>query len=501
MSSPEVNGPQLAEPALAESGVEGLDDILRGGLVRNRLYLIGGDPGAGKTTIALQFLMQGVRHGERCMFVALSETEEELQATAVSHGWSLEGIDILCISATETSLTLDSRYTMYHPSEVELAETTKAVLAHAERVKPSRLVFDSLSELRLLAENPLRYRRQVLAMKQFFAHQQCTVLFLTDRTGDSSDLELQSIAHGVIAVERRSSDYGSMRRRLQIIKQRGRAFCGGYHDLVIHQGGVQVFPRLVAAQHRNSFPQELVPSGLDSLDALLGGGLGRGTSTLMLGAAGTGKSTLAGQYAVAAAERGEHATLFLFDESLSTFITRSSALGMDVQQLMDEGRIEIRRVDPAELTPGEFAYIVRRAVENDDSRLVVIDSLNGYLNAMPQERFLILHLHELLAYLGQQGVTTLMLMAQHGLIGSTIQVPVDASYLADTVLLLRYFETRGEVRQAISVIKKRAGRHERTIRELQFGERLTIGEPLRDFHGVLNGTPDFVGDHGKHMER
>ncbi|WP_164103876.1 ATPase domain-containing protein [Candidatus Laterigemmans baculatus] len=481
------------DPELAETGVAGLDDILRGGLVRNRLYLIGGDPGAGKTTIALQFLIQGARLGQRCLFVALSETEEELHATAASHGWSLEGIDILSISPTEANLTLDSRYTMYHPSEVELAETTKSVLAEAERIKPDRLVFDSLSELRLLAENPLRYRRQVLAMKQFFAHQQCTVLFITDRTGEKADLELQSIAHGVIAVERQSSDYGVMRRRLQIVKQRGRAFRGGYHDLTIHRGGVQVFPRLVAAEHRTAVPRDHVLSGLQSLDALLGGGISRGTSTLMLGAAGTGKSTLASQYAVAAAERGERSTLFLFDESLSTFFERSAALGLDVERYGDEGWIQFRQVDPAELTPGEFAHIVRLAVEKDDSRFIVIDSLNGYLNAMPQERFLTLHLHELLAYLGQKGVTTLMLMAQHGLFGATMKVPVDASYLADTVLLLRYFEALGEVRQAISVIKKRTGRHERTIRELRFGERLTIGEPLREFHGVLNGTPDFVG--------
>ena len=446
----EVNAINLP---VAETGVAGLDVILRGGLLANRLYLIGGDPGSGKTTIALQFLRAGVKRGERCMFVALSETEDELRATAASHGWSLDGISIFSISPTEESLTSDSRYTMYHPSEVELFETTKAVLAEAERVKPSRLVFDSLSELRLLAENPLRYRRQVLALKQFFARQQCTVVFITDRTGENSDMELQSIAHGVIAVERHSSEYGAMRRRLQIVKQRGREFQGGYHDLVIRRGGVEVFPRLVASERPNTFPRGLISSGLQSLDDLLGGGLEKGTSTLLLGASGTGKSAVATQYAMAAAGRGEHSTLFLFDENLRTFVERSTGLGMDVRPVLESGRMIVRQVDPAELTPGEFAQIVRKAVEQEQTRLVVIDSLNGYLNAMPTERFLTLHLHELLSYLGQQGVTTLLLMAQHGIVGHPMQTPVDASYLADTVLLLRYFEAMGEVRQAISVIK------------------------------------------------
>lgn len=493
--------PEANDPRLAETGVIGLDEILCGGLVSNRLYLIGGDPGSGKTTIALQFLLSGVRRGERCMFVALSETEEELHATAASHGWSLDHIEILSISPTEATLALDSRYTMYHPSEVELAETTKAVLAESERVKPDRLVFDSLSELRLLAENPLRYRRQVLAMKQFFARQNCTVLFITDRTSDNSDMELQSIAHGVIAVERRSSEYGAMRRRLQIVKQRGRAFIGGYHDLVIQRGGIQVFPRLVASEHRRAGVRETVSSGLEALDALLGGGMTRGTSTLMLGAAGTGKSAIATQYALTAARRGEPASLFLFDESIATCLERSSGLGMELEPHLQSGLIRMRQVDPAELTPGEFAHIVKRTVEEDRTRMIVIDSLNGYLNAMPNERFLTLHLHELLAYLGQQGVTTLMLMAQHGLVGSTMQVPVDASYLADTVLLLRYFEARGEVRQAISVIKKRSGRHERAIRELQFGNGLAIGEPLREFQGVLSGTPEYVGGLASPLEQ
>lgn len=479
---------------LAQTGVQGLDEILNGGLLRSRLYLIGGDPGSGKTTIALQFLLTGIQQGERCMFVALSETRGELEATAESHGWSLDGIHILSISPTEENLRSDARYTMFHPSEVELSETTRAVLAESERIKPTRLVFDSLSELRLLAENPLRYRRQVLALKQFFARQQCTVVFITDQTDGNSDMELQSIAHGVIAVERHSSDYGSMRRRLQIVKQRGRDFQGGYHDLVIQKGGVVVFPRLIAADHRNGHLKTLVPSGIESLDDLLRGGLVKGTSTLVLGASGTGKSALATQYAVAAASRGVRSSLFLFDENIGTFLARAHGLGMEIEPLIDSGQIAIRRVDPAELTPGQFAHIVRTAVDEDETRLLMIDSLNGYMNAMPTDRYLTLHLHELLTYLGQKGVTTLLLMAQHGLVGNVMNAAVDASYLADTVLLLRYFEAMGEVRRAISVIKKRTGSHEKTIRELNFSDHgISVGEPLREFQGVLSGTPQFVG--------
>jgi circadian clock protein KaiC len=481
------------QQAIADTGVPGLDEILGGGLLQNRLYLLEGDPGAGKTTLALQFLLAGIRRGESCMFVALSETEDELRATAASHGWSMDGIEILCISPTDSSLKSDSRYTMYHPSEVELTETTRAVLAEAERINPARLVFDSLAELRLLAENQLRYRRQVLALKQFFARQQTTVIFIIDRTGDNAEMELQSIAHGVIALERTTSEYGAMRRRLQVIKQRGRNFQGGYHDLQIVRGGVRIFPRLVAPEHGKSYPRGAMASGVAALDVLLGGGLTNGTSTLVLGASGTGKSALASRYAVAAAQRGENAAMYLFDESLPTFLQRSEGLGMDIRPLVDAGRIKPGQVDPAALSPGEFAHTVRRSLEENDVRLVVIDSLNGYLNAMPDERFLTLHLHELLNYLGNKGVTTLLLMAQHGLLGDNLHGPVDASYLADTVLLLRYFEARGEVRRAISVIKKRTGRHERTIRELSFDGGVNVGEPLREFQGVLGGAPQFTG--------
>ena len=488
-------------PPLAETGIEGLDEILGGGLLEHRLYLLGGDPGTGKTTMALQFLMAGVRRGERCMFVALSESEDELRATIASHGWSMEGINVLSITATESSLMPDSRYTMYHPSEVELAETTKAVLAEAERVQPSRLVFDSLAELRLLAENQLRYRRQVLALKQFFARQRCTVLFISDRTGDNAEMELQSVAHGVISLERISSAYGPTRRRIQIIKQRGREFQEGYHDLKIRRGGVDIFPRLVAAEHGNGYQHAPVTSGLDSLDALLDGGLAKGTSTLILGASGTGKSALASRYAVAAAERGEHPAVYLFDESAATLLERSGNLRLPIRPLIESGQMTVRQVNPAALSPGEFAHIVKRAVEEDRAQLVVIDSLNGYLHSMPDERFLTLHLHELLTYLSNKGVTTLLLMAQHGLVGQPLQGPVDTSYLADTVLLLRYFEAMGEVRRAISVIKKRTGRHERTIRELHFDNSVSVGEPLREFQGVLTGLPQFVGSELRRSEK
>ena len=482
---------QAVALAPVPTGIEGLDDILHGGLYPHRMYLIEGDPGAGKTTLALQFILAGVRRGETCLYVTLSESEPELRAAARSHGWDLSGIDILELAASEEHLRPDTAYTMYHPSEVELAETTKAVLAAAAKLKPSRLVFDSLSELRLLAETPLRYRRQILALKHEFSRQDCTVLLVDDRSGSERDMHLHSLASGVIRLDRETPQYGTMRRRMQVSKMRAQPFREGYHDYVIRRGGIKIFPRLVAAEHEGSFLRESMSSGLAPLDAILGGGLPRSTSTLILGAAGTGKTSLATQFAWTAAQRGEHSAFFLFDESPETFSVRSIGLGMDPHPLIQSGRMVLRRVDPAELTPGEFADLVRRTVEEEDCRLVVIDSLNGYLNAMPSEKFLTLHLHELLSYLGNRGVLTLLLLTHHGLVGGN-SVPVDASYLADTVVMLRYFETLGEVRQAISVIKKRTGNHERTIREMRFDSGIRIGEPVRDVHGVLTGATQLV---------
>jgi circadian clock protein KaiC len=482
------------EAGLVSSGVDGLDDVLRGGLPRDRLYLLEGDPGAGKTTMALQFLIAGAQRGESCLFIALSETEEELRASAASHGWSLDGIDIMEITASEDALQPDARTTMFHPSEVELGETMRSVLRQAEKIRPARMVFDSLSELRLLAEHPLRYRRQILALKRYFCRQHCTVLLVDDRSADQRDMHLYSLAHGVICLDSQTAEYGTIRRRLNVAKLRGRAFREGFHDFRLLKGGIEVYPRLVAAESRSRAPRQKVASGLVALDAMLGGGLSQGSSGLIMGAAGTGKSSLATQFAHAAAERGEHVSAYLFDESVATFHERSASLNLDVDSLIQSRRLSIRQIDAAELSPGEFAHVVRRDVEDNGAKLVLIDSLNGYLNAMPTERFLTLHLHELLAYLGQRGVTALLLMAQHGLVGELMQSPIDASYLADAVILLRYFEAFGEVRKAISVIKKRTGPHERTVRELVIDGGIAVGEPLREFHGVLSGVRQFVGE-------
>ena len=472
------------------TGITGLDDVLHGGLVPDRLYLVDGDPGSGKTTLAIQFLLQGIKSGEKCLYITLSETKEELAAGAASHGWSIEGIEIIELISEEGQHADQSQVTMYHPSEVELSETTRKVLEAVNRFNPSRVVFDSLSEMRLLAQNSLRYRRQILALKQFFVGRRCTVLLLDDGTSEGHDLQLQSIAHGVIALEQRAPVYGMERRRLCIQKLRGSAFRGGFHDFTIKTGGLEVYPRLVAAEHSDPFIRAQIKSGITALDTLLGGGPDRGTSTLLIGPAGSGKSTIAVQYAVAAAARGDHAAIFAFDESIATLEARTTALGITLNRGLGAGQIRIKQVDPAELSPGEFTHLVRQAVECDGAKVIVIDSLNGYLNAMPQEQFLAAQLHELLGYLGRQGVTTLLVVAQHGLMGSGMQTPVDTSYLADSVVLLRYFEYAGEVRKAVSVVKKRSGSHEGTIRELYFDENgIHVGEPLRRFRGILTGTP------------
>jgi circadian clock protein KaiC len=482
-------GPVIQE-SLIKVGVPGLDDVLGGGLMSNRLYLVEGTPGAGKTTIALQFLIEGAKCGESVLYVTLSETAHELRGVANSHGWDLSGIEVREMLPSEAALEPDEQYTMFHPSEVELSETTLRILSDVDVIKPSRVVFDSLSELRLLAGSSLRYRRQILALKQFFSGRQCTVLLLDDMTAMKHDLQVQSIAHAVLRLEQISSDYGAARRRLVVSKYRGQQFRGGYHDYRIERGGLRVFPRLVAAEHSAALTQVRIPSGIESLDALLGGGIERGTSTLFVGAPGTGKSTVAVQFALAAAQRGECAALFIFDESIHTLRTRCESMGMNLGMHIDAGRIKVRQVDPAELSPGEFVHLIRLSVVESGAAVVVIDSLNGYLNAMPDERFLIAQLHELLSYLGQAGVATLLVGAQHGLIGMQMQTPVDASYLADAVVLLRYFELDGEVRQAISVLKKRGGAHERTIRDFSMtATGLKVGEPLRHFRGILTGIP------------
>jgi len=478
----------------ASTGVPGLDDILGGGFTPHRLYLIEGMPGSGKTTLAFQFLLEGVRQGERVLYVTLSETEEEIRAVAASHGWSLEGITVRELVPTENSLEPSEQYSVFHPSEVELTETTRKILADVDDQRPSRVVFDSLSELRLLAGNPLRYRRQILALKQFFSGRRCTVLMLDDLTSAEHDLQVQSIAHGAVMLEHTVPHFGAQRRRLSITKFRGSAFRGGYHDYAIQRGGLEVFPRLVAAEHRRLSSREQIGSGLKALDTLLGGGVERGTSTLIVGAAGSGKSTLAALFCASVCERGQHATMFIFDESANTLFSRMAGLQVDLKKHVDSGRLQVREVDPAELSPGEFTHSIRRAVEDEKSTLVVIDSLNGYLNSMPDEKFLVVQLHELLTYLGQQGVATILVSAQHGMISSQMSSPVDASYLADSVVLMRYFEAEGEVRQAISVVKKRGGRHERAIRDFTLGPGIQVGEPLRDYRGVLTGVPTALAE-------
>lgn len=476
------------------TGNEGLDAVLSGGLPANRLYLVEGDPGTGKTTLALQFLLEGARRGEPVLYVTLSETKEELTSVAESHGWTLDGLNLYELIPPEEILKAESQYTIFHPSEVELGDTTKAVIDEVERIQPRRIVFDSLSEMRLLARDPLRYRRQILALKQFFAGRQCTVLLLDDRTSTDGDLQVQSIAHGVVMLEQLASDYGTERRRLRVIKLRGSRYRGGFHDFNILTGGIEVYPRLVAADYKGEFTHESVSSAVPELDALLGGGLDRGTSTLIMGPAGCGKSSLAAQFIACAATRGERSAAFIFDEGVNTHLARSAGLGNDFRGDVESGLVHIKQVDPAELSPGEFAAGVRHAVERDGARVVVIDSLNGYLQAMPDERFLTVQMHELLTYLNQQGVVTMLVMAQHGFMGANMGTPVDVSYLADTVIMLRYFEASGAVRRAISVVKKRTGFHEDTIRELRLSSKgIEVGKPLTKFHGVLTGVPTYLG--------
>ena len=478
---------------IAPTGIKGLDDVLNGGLTRNRVYLVQGDPGVGKTTLGLQFLMEGARNGESCLYLTLSETLDELEAVADSHRWSLDDIHVFEYSAADR-LDSEEESTLFHPSEVELGQATRTLLAEVEKVKPTRVVFDSLSEIRLLAQNPLRYRRQILGLKQYFSGRNCTVLLLDDKNASSGDMQLMTLAHGVIMLEQLAPMYGAERRRLRVAKLRGLRYRGGYHDFTLRTGGIVVYPRLIASEHRDDFKPERIASGIQAIDSLLGGGLDRGTSTLIMGPAGSGKSALASQYVVAAASRGENAAVFAFDESRGTLFARSAAINMNLIEHVQSGHVTVQQIDPAEIPPGEFVHLVREAVEERKISILVIDSLNGYMNAMPEEHFLTIQLHELLTYLGQKGVATILVVAQHGLLGSSMLSPVDVSYLADSVILLRYYELAGEIRKAVSVVKKRSGQHEKAIRQLTMGaDGLTVGPPLTEFRGVLSGTPLFNG--------
>ena len=481
---------QSSHRRMVKTGIAGLDDVLGGGLRPARLYLVEGVPGSGKTTLSLQFLRDGVRQGEPVLYITLSETNDELQEVASSHGWDLDGIHIRELIPSESALDPSEHYTMFHPADVELSETTKVILADVEQIRPTRVVIDSLSELRLLAGGSLRYRRQILALKQFFAGKACTVLLLDDLTAFERDLQVQSIAHGVVLLELLSPEYGGDRRRLKVVKYRGVQFRGGYHDYTINRGGLAVFPRLIAAEHRRRRELSRLSCDLEPLDQLLGGGIETGTSTIIVGPPGTGKSTLAAQFAAAAAARGERAAMFIFDESRNTLLSRTTGLGIPLSEHVNTGHVKIQQIDPAELSPGEFAHAVRQAVEHENVTVVVIDSLNGYLAAMPNEKFLVIQLHELLTYLGQLDIATIMIGAHQGIIGTTMHSPVDASYLADAVLLMRYYEDSGTIKQAISVLKKRGGQHERTIREFSLSSgRIKIGQPLHGFRGVLTGVP------------
>ncbi|MGN8000669.1 ATPase domain-containing protein [Sphingomonas sp. 22176] len=478
----------------ATMGIVGLDDVLNGGLERGRVFLLEGSPGTGKTTIALQFLRSGAASDERCLYITLSETEEELRATATAHGWDLQGLELFELVPPENLLDEEQQQSLLYSSDLELGETTRRIFDVFERVRPDRVVLDSLSEIRLLAQSSLRYRRQILALKHYFARQNATVLMLDDLTTEANDKTVHSVAHGVVRLEELAPEYGPERRRLRVIKYRGRRFRGGFHDFAIETGGVRVFPRLVSAEHKRPVDRTVLGTGMPEFDALLGGGVERGSSVLVLGPAGTGKSIMTLTFVRNAIARGERAAMFVFDEERGLLIERAKGLGIDLQAMIDAEALVLEQVDAAELTPGEFSERVRVCVETHGARTVVLDSLNGYQAAMPGENALVLHVHELLQYLNRRGATTFLTVAQHGLVGD-MKSPVDVTYLADTVILLRYFEALGRVRRAVSVVKKRTGPHEDTIREYRIGERgLTLGPPLANFQGVLRGVPVMVGE-------
>jgi circadian clock protein KaiC len=480
-----------AERVLVPTGIDGLDNVLNGGFPANRVYLVQGDPGVGKTTMALQMLLDGAARGEPVLYVTLSETRDEIEGVAASHGWSLEPIHIYEMANTEDGVEPDAENTLYTPAEVELGERMRALLETIDRIQPRRVIIDSCSELRLLAGTPLRFRRQVLALKRGLVKRNCTMWLLENPLTPGGDVLLQSLVHGVLSLEQLAPLYGSERRRLRVLKLREVRYRGGYHDFLIQTGGIRVYPRLVAAEHVTAGARQSMPSDVAGLDALLGGGIDRGTSTLLLGPAGSGKSAMATAFVMAAAARGERSAIFAFDESIGTLFARADALGMRLRAQVDGDVVSVQAVDPAELSPGEFVHAVRRAVEERDARVVVIDSLNGYFNAMIDEAFVLAQMHELLTYLGHRGVATILVMAQHGMVGSMV-APIDVSYLADTVVLLRFFEAQGRVRKAVSALKKRSGHHEDSIREyLITSDGLAVGPPLRDFRGVLTGVPDY----------
>jgi circadian clock protein KaiC len=477
-----------------ETGIPGLDEILGGGVPSHRLYVVEGDPGSGKTTLALQFLLEGARQGQKCLYITLSETLEELHDVAASHGWSLDGLHLLELDSIAERLAEEANYTVYHASDVELGETIKRIRAEVERMNPARVALDSVSELKILSQTSVRYRREILALKQFFAGRNCTVLILDDLTTREGEQQLQSIAHGVIRMERESREYGTTRRQIHIVKMRGVQFTDGRHDFVIKSGGIHLYPRLAAVASQSVDHDDLAASGSAELDALLGGGLDRGSSALLLGPAGSGKTTICSQYLMSALQRGERVACYLFEESPQTFLKRAAGLGMDFRPYLESGLFDLVQVDLAELSPGEFSSRVRQVVEGHKAAVLVIDSLNGYLNGMPSERYLLIHMHELLTYLGHKGVATILTLAQHGLVGGSMHSPVDVSFLADTVILLRYFEANGLVRQAVSIVKKRRGAHERSIREMKITSNgLRVGGVLKNFRGVLTGVPEYRG--------
>jgi circadian clock protein KaiC len=485
---------QSIDPPKARTGVPGLDDILLGGLSQERVFLLEGTPGTGKTTIALSFLIEGVKSGEKGLYITLSETAVELQQTAASHGWSLDGIDIFEVVPPESLLDADQQQSLLYASDLELGETTNLIFEKVEQTKAQRVVLDSLSEIRLLAQSSLRYRRQILTLKHYFARHGSTVLLLDDLTTETTDKTVHSVAHGVVRLEEMTPDYGAERRRLRVVKYRAQGFRGGFHDFAIRTGGAIVFPRLVAAEHRRTISREQVKTGIAGFDKLLGGGIEGGSSTVLIGPSGSGKSLICLQFVREAIRQGGKAAIFIFDEEMGLLIDRAKPLGFDLAAMRDSGQLQITQLDAAELSPGEFAHTIRDAIRDPAVKTVVIDSLNGFQASMPQENSLLLHMHEVLQYMNRQGVSTFLTVAQAGMMGDNMRSPVDITYLADAVIMLRFFEARGSVRRALSIVKKRTGSHEDTIREFWIKDGLQIGAPLTNFQGVLRGVPWLVSE-------